>query len=208
MKGKFLTLVGTALTLALTSNVAVAQSTKFLIAQQSQPSSGSSSSAPEIKLSPQGMEILCKYYPLNSRCANNAGATQQSPSGRSTETQKKPADSGSANPGTTRAEPRPSVTDPNAPGVVPDPSVPGNVKQPGALTDPSAPNTLTEPGAMPINPSTPGSTRIEPGPATTDPSAPGILPGPGSSTIDPSAPGGNYPNQVPSGSGVTPGTAR
>lgn len=199
MKGKFLTLVGTALTLALTSNVAVAQSTKFLIAQQSQPSSESSTSAPEIKLSPQGMEILCKYYPLNTRCAKNAGATQQSPSQRSTETQTKPADAGSANPGTTRAEPRPSVTDPNAPG---------NVNQPGALTDPSAPNTSPEPGATPINPSTPGSTRVEPGPATTDPSAPSILPGPGSSTTDPSAPGSNYPNQAPSGSGIIPGTAR
>ncbi|NES99600.1 MAG: hypothetical protein F6K62_18130 [Sphaerospermopsis sp. SIO1G2] len=56
MKREFLTVVGTAITLAFTSNVAMAQS-------------HNSSSAPtEIKMSPEGMRILCLHFPLNSRC--------------------------------------------------------------------------------------------------------------------------------------------
>lgn len=57
MKGKFLTLVGTAITLAFTSNVAMAQS-----------NDSSTSAPPEIKMSLEGMRILCVNFPLNSRC--------------------------------------------------------------------------------------------------------------------------------------------
>jgi hypothetical protein len=57
MKGKSLTLIGTAISLAFSGNVAMAQS------------SNSTTSAPtEIKMSPEGMKILCKRFPLNSRC--------------------------------------------------------------------------------------------------------------------------------------------
>ncbi len=65
MKGKYLTMIGTALTLALTTNVAVAESSKSPIAE----SDSLSINAPtEIKLSPEGMKILCERSPLNSRC--------------------------------------------------------------------------------------------------------------------------------------------
>jgi hypothetical protein len=67
MKGKSLTLIGTAMTLALTSNVAMAQSSKSLLAESSDSSMGS---AAEIKMSPEGMKILCERFPLNSRCPN------------------------------------------------------------------------------------------------------------------------------------------
>ncbi|MBD2296905.1 hypothetical protein H6G06_26365 [Anabaena sphaerica FACHB-251] len=65
MKGKSLTLIGTAMTLALTSNVAMAESSKSLFAE----SSNSSIVSPtEIKMSLEGMKILCERFPLNSRC--------------------------------------------------------------------------------------------------------------------------------------------
>ncbi len=65
MKGKSLTLIGTALTLALTTSVAVAESSKSPVAE----SDSLSMNAPtEIKLSPAGMKILCERSPLNSRC--------------------------------------------------------------------------------------------------------------------------------------------
>lgn len=65
MLGKYLTLIGTALTLALTTNVAVAESSKSSVVE----SDSLSMNAPtEIKLSPEGMKILCERSPLNSRC--------------------------------------------------------------------------------------------------------------------------------------------
>ncbi|MBK1989092.1 hypothetical protein A0J48_016365 [Sphaerospermopsis aphanizomenoides BCCUSP55] len=65
MKGKSLTLIGTVMTLALTTNVAMAESSKSL---PSESSDSSPSSPTEIQMSPEGMEILCKHFPLNSRC--------------------------------------------------------------------------------------------------------------------------------------------
>ncbi|GAX35923.1 hypothetical protein [Nodularia sp. NIES-3585] len=65
MKGKYLTMIGTALILALTTNVAVAESSKSPVTE----SDSLSMNAPtEIKLSPAAMEILCERSPLNSRC--------------------------------------------------------------------------------------------------------------------------------------------
>jgi hypothetical protein len=67
MKGKSLTLIGAAITLALSSNFAMAQSSKSPLAESSE----SSVSAPtEIKMSLEGMKILCERFPLNSRCPN------------------------------------------------------------------------------------------------------------------------------------------
>jgi hypothetical protein len=65
MKGKSLTLIGTAMTLALTGNAAMAQSSESLLLESSDSSMGT---AAEIKMSPEGMKILCQRFPLNSRC--------------------------------------------------------------------------------------------------------------------------------------------
>ncbi|MEO1558717.1 MAG: hypothetical protein AAFS12_03455, partial [Cyanobacteria bacterium J06632_19] len=86
MKGKFITLIGTALTLALSSTVAVAQSTKFPerdFPQREEPTKVSQAddtivAAAEEKLSPDAMEILCKRFPLNSRCSGADAATPSS----------------------------------------------------------------------------------------------------------------------------------
>lgn len=73
MKAKFLTLTGTALTLALTSNIAAAQITKF--PELSQQQTETTAKTPEIKLSPEGKKILCEYFPLNSRCQGTSSNT-------------------------------------------------------------------------------------------------------------------------------------
>jgi hypothetical protein len=65
MNAKYLSLIGTALTLALTTNAAFAESSKSPIAESD---SLSMNPAAEIKLSPEGMKILCERSPLNSRC--------------------------------------------------------------------------------------------------------------------------------------------
>ncbi|MBF2015844.1 MAG: hypothetical protein IGS23_11715 [Rivularia sp. T60_A2020_040] len=95
MKSKFVTLVGTVLTLALSSTVAVAQSNKFperdfpsseTTTETSEPSADGSNmvAAAEEKLSPDAMEILCVRFPLNSRCEGKAEATT-SPENTNTE---------------------------------------------------------------------------------------------------------------------------
>ncbi|QYX33019.1 hypothetical protein [Sphaerospermopsis torques-reginae] len=53
------------MTLALTGNAAMAQSSESLLVESSDSSMGT---AAEIKMSPEGMEILCQRFPLNSRC--------------------------------------------------------------------------------------------------------------------------------------------
>ncbi|MEA5515119.1 hypothetical protein [Nodularia sp. UHCC 0506] len=76
MKGISLTLIGTALTLALTTNVAVAQSIKSRVAE----SKNLSMNAPtEIKLSREGMKILCERSPLNSRCPGGTALIPPAP---------------------------------------------------------------------------------------------------------------------------------
>ncbi|MCL6749699.1 hypothetical protein KBT16_01380, partial [Nostoc sp. CCCryo 231-06] len=76
MMGKSLTLIGAALSLAFTANIAVAESSKSPIAQ----SSSDSTSAPtEIKMSPEGMKILCENFPLNSRCPGGTALTPSAP---------------------------------------------------------------------------------------------------------------------------------
>ena len=82
MKGKFLTLIGTALTLALSSTVAVAQSSKFpdrdfpnreeTTETETSDSGESLVAAADEEISPEGMEILCQRFPLNSRCEGSA----------------------------------------------------------------------------------------------------------------------------------------
>lgn len=72
MKGKSLSVIGTAIILAFTSNVAMAQSSESLLAE----SDSSVGSAAEIKMSPEGMKILCERFPLNSRCPNGIPLNQ------------------------------------------------------------------------------------------------------------------------------------
>ncbi|MDB9372758.1 hypothetical protein [Nodularia sphaerocarpa] len=78
MLGKYLILIGTALTLALTTNVAVAESSKSSVTE----SDSLSMNAPtEIKLSPEGMKILCERSPLNSRCPGGTALVPASSGG-------------------------------------------------------------------------------------------------------------------------------
>lgn len=61
MKAKYLTFFGTALTLVLAGQAAIAQSP---------------TPTTEIELSPEGFKILCERFPLNSRCGGtNAPAS-------------------------------------------------------------------------------------------------------------------------------------
>ena len=71
MKIKYLVLIGTGLTLAAASGVAIAQSSD----------TGGKNNPSDIKLSPAAQTILCKQFPLNSRCADNAGKPGSGASG-------------------------------------------------------------------------------------------------------------------------------
>lgn len=227
MNGKYLTLIGTALTLALTSNVALAQSSKFETAQSGgQPSGESTRSPGEVKLSPRvDRKKFCTDFPLNSRCQGEAASTPSS-SGSSSDTQKQPAD-GSAIPGKgpadtgTTGNPDGSIDVAPPPGG--NPSVPGSGTQqqtlPGGAGDTqttpsggttgapdSNPGGTAVPGTAPADPGTTGnpggSTELAP-PPVGNPANPGNSSdptAPGSSTTDPTL----SPSQGGSGSGTTP----
>jgi hypothetical protein len=66
MKGNSLSLVGTAIFLALATHVAMADT--------------SPTSPTEIKMSPEGMKILCEQFPLNSRCSGGTAINPIAPS--------------------------------------------------------------------------------------------------------------------------------
>ncbi len=102
MKAKYLTLIGTALTLLATGNVAVAQT---------------SNSPAEIKLSPEGMRILCERFPLNSRCNGNGAAPTSTPAPMEEATPTTPTDT----------------------------TAPEEMTEPSAPTDTTAPEEMTEP---------------------------------------------------------------
>ncbi|ARV60896.1 hypothetical protein BZZ01_21790 [Nostocales cyanobacterium HT-58-2] len=205
MNGKYLTLIGTALTVALTSNVAVAQVAKFQ--QIAQSTSGQSSTpSKEIKLSPRvNKEKFCKDYPLNSLCTKASGT---SGSGSTTETQTKPSDGGTAIPGKAPAEPgtlntpggtadvappptgNPSTPSGETPTTPPEstPTTPGSeqkIQQDGTTGTPgtTAPSDSSVPGTAPVDPSTGGQS----GSPTEVTPVPGGATTPGSST-DPTAP--------------------
>ncbi|MBD2569520.1 hypothetical protein [Anabaena lutea] len=93
MKGKFLTLIGTALTLVLTTNVAMAESSQSPMSEES--SSSSTNSPTEIKMSPLGMKILCERFPLNSRCPGGTALNSPIPTS-TTEPAATPAESGTS----------------------------------------------------------------------------------------------------------------
>ena len=164
MMGKSLTMIGTALSLALTANIAVAESSKSPIAQSS---SDSSTSAPtEIKMSPEGMKILCQNFPLNSRCAGGTAVTPSAPGSTTVPAETTPSDTttpDSTTPdstttpeGVTPPEGAPSNLTPAPGSVTPPEGAPSNLTPaPESVTPPeAAPGSTTEPG---ISPSTPGS---------------------------------------------------
>jgi hypothetical protein len=74
MKGNSLSLVGTAIFLALATHVAMADT--------------SPTSPTEIKMSPEGMKILCEQFPLNSRCSGSTAINPNAPSSTTAPTTK------------------------------------------------------------------------------------------------------------------------
>ncbi|MEB3218198.1 MAG: hypothetical protein VKN72_18480 [Nostocales cyanobacterium 94392] len=184
MKSKFITLIGTALTLALSSTVAVAQSNKFpnqdlpsgeTTTETSEPSADGSNmvAASEEKLSPQAMEILCVRFPLNSRCEGKAEATT-SPENTNTEEITPPDNTIETTPdaplpGTTpEGEVAPSEDD--APtNITP---IPGGVTPEATPSEDDAPTNLNQPGGTTLPDSnSPNNTEEE----TTPDNGAGIL---------------------------------
>ncbi|MGF1674809.1 MAG: hypothetical protein ACFCUV_14160, partial [Rivularia sp. (in: cyanobacteria)] len=161
MKSKFVTLIGTALTLALSSTVAVAQSNKFpernlpsgeATTETSEPSADGSNmvAAAEEKLSPDAMEILCVRFPLNSRCEGKAEATT-SPENTNTE----------------------EITPPdNTIETTPGAPLPGNTPEGEAIPSEDAPTNITPmPGGV-----TPEAAPSEDAPTNITPMPGGVTP--------------------------------
>ena len=151
MKGKIITLIGTALTLALSSTVAVGQSTKFPnrdFPEREEPTSVSESddsivAAAEEELSPDAMEILCVRFPLNSRCQ---GANAVTPSeDTELEVEETPVEDSTSPDNTIETTPDELPgTDPEGITPAPDAPLPGTV--PGEEAAPSeddAPTNIT-----------------------------------------------------------------
>jgi hypothetical protein len=164
MKAKYLTLVGTALTIALSSNVAVAQSTKFPQLQQEKEAK---SSPQDKELAPDVMEILCKNFPLNSRCPGGTAV--------------KPVEGGTPDNSGTQVTPPPSevpkpegnITTPDS-GVTPvtPPSGTGSPEKitPDPLPDTTKPEGNTSPTPdSGVTPMTPPSGTGSPEKITPDP---------------------------------------
>ena len=108
MKAKYLTFISTVLALAATSSVVKAQS-----------------SSTQFKLSPQGTQLLCKEFPLNSRCTGSGTEPSASPSSTTAEP--------SASPSSTTAEPSPS---PSSTTTEPGTNHPKRTTVPGSTTPP------------------------------------------------------------------------
>lgn len=142
MKGKFLTLTGTALTLALTSNIAAAQITKF--PELSQQQTETTAKTPEIKLSPEGKKILCEYFPLNSRCQGTSSNTT-TPDSTTT-----PAPDSTTTPA-------PDSTTPEDTTPSPDSTSPTQITPAPDSTVPAPDSTTPSPDSMNPTQMTPGS---------------------------------------------------
>ena len=121
MKAKYLIFIGTALALATTSSFAVAQS---------------GGTGTQIKLSPQNTQLLCKEFPLNSRCTGSGTKPSVSPS-------------------STMTEPSPSVSPPST-MTEPSTSPSSTTTEPSPGASPSS--TTTAPGTRRHNSTEPGTT--------------------------------------------------
>jgi len=207
MKSKFVTLIGTALTLALSSTVAVAQSNKFpnqdlpsgeATTETSEPSADGTNlvAAAEEKLSPQAMEILCVRFPLNSRCEGK-GETTTSPENTNTEEVTPPDNTIETTPGA----PLPGTTPEGE--VAPSDDAPTNMTpMPGGITPEATPSQDDAPTNMTPMPGgmTPETTPNEDAPTNMTPMPGGIAPEATPSQDD--AP----TNMTPMPGGMTPET--
>jgi hypothetical protein len=175
MKGKYFTLIGTALTLALSSNIAVAQSTKF---PELQADKETKSSPQEKELTPDVMEILCKNFPLNSRCPGGTAVKPVSGDSGAGAPVVNPPDSG------TQVAPPPEVPTP-APEATPPASAP---------EVPPAPDSGTTPMTPPAGTGSPEKITPVPGTGTPDGNtspAPEVPPTPDSGTTPMTPPSGS-----------------
>ena len=216
MKGKFLTLIGTALTLALSSTVTVAQSTKFPerdFPEREEPTSISESddnlvAAAEEELSPDAMKILCVRFPLNSRCS---GANAVTPSSEDTEESMPSEDSISPdnNIETTPGAPFPG-TDTEELTPAPDAPLPGTVPEGEFAPAPDdVPTNITPmPGTTPEGELTPSEddapTNITPMPGsiTPDSDSPSNMDKPGETTLPDSDSPSNTEETTPNEGGA------
>ncbi|MEL6461887.1 MAG: hypothetical protein AAFQ91_27245, partial [Cyanobacteria bacterium J06621_15] len=212
MKGKFITLIGAALTLALSSTVAVAQSTKFPnrdFPEREEPTSVSESddgivAAAEEELSPDAMEILCVRFPLNSRCQ---GANAATPSPEDTEAEEIAPLEDNTSPDntieTTPEEPLPG-TAPEGITPAPDAPLPGTVPE-GVTPAPDAPLPGTTPeGVTPVPGTVPGGEVTPSG----DDAPTNITPIPGGVTPEAAPSEDDAPTNItPIPGGVTPEAA-
>jgi len=188
MKGKYLTLIGTALILVLTSKTAVGQASKFRVQQIndasggpavtpstgqpiSQGSSTSTSTSTPPKLRPDVLKILCTDFPQNSQCQTSSAAPDAQ-SGTTSDPGKKPKK---------RKHKKDDPSGTSTPGTAPsDTGTPGSGR--------GAPPDSVNPLSAPSN----GTTPDKPG-KTTSPDSSGTTPLPGS--------GGSGSQQ-----NITPGT--
>ncbi|MGD1914060.1 MAG: hypothetical protein ACFB2X_25445 [Rivularia sp. (in: cyanobacteria)] len=182
MKGKFTTLIGTALTLALSSTVAVAQSTKFPDRNfqnleeniETAESNESLVAAADEELSPEAMKILCMRFPLNSRCEGTNELTN-SPEETTTDEEITPSEenfSPDNNIDTTPGAPLPESSEEMQPApdtLLPESSPEGITPMPGTeelpSTDDAPTNINPEPSLTPSEETTP-SKMNQPGETT------------------------------------------
>ncbi|OKH23604.1 hypothetical protein [Chroogloeocystis siderophila] len=151
MKIRYIGLFGTALTLALSSNAVAQEAT---------------TQTPEIELSPQGLEILCERFPLNSRCEGGTPLTGPAPTGTT------PDATTPVTPGGT------TPLDPTAPPVTPLPG-PDGTMTPDTMTPPAGPTDGT---TLPPESPTGGGTRVAPESPINAPDATTPVPGTDSTT--------------------------
>jgi hypothetical protein len=172
MKGKYFTLIGTALTLALSSNIAVAQSTKF---PELQADKETRISSQDKELTPDVIEILCKKSPLNSRCPGGTAVKPVS------------GDSGTGAPAVNPPESETQVAPPpevptSAPEATPPASAPEVTPAPDSGTTPMTPPAGTgSPEKITPAPDS-GTTPMTPPAGTGSPEK--ITPVPGTDTPD------------------------
>ena len=184
MKGKFTTLIGTALTLALSSTVAVAQSTKFPDRNfqnleeniETAESNESLVAAADEELSPEAMKILCMRFPLNSRCEGTNELTN-SPEETTTDEEITPSEenfSPDNNIDTTPGAPLPESSEEMQPApdtLLPESSPEGITPMPGTEELPSTDDAPTNINPMPGTEEVPSTddapTNINPEPSLT-----------------------------------------
>jgi hypothetical protein len=135
--------ISAAIAMAMISSAAFAQG-------ESKPAEGAS----DVKLSPAAMEILCKNYPLNSRCKETA-ATPGSASDTKTAPDATATPSGTTTTPDAMTAPSGTMTAPDATAT---PPAGGTMTAPDATATPPAGGTMTAPdsttpgGAMPADP--------------------------------------------------------